>query len=78
MEIVLWTGLVAPVGTPNEIVDRLQDAVADTIGMPTVDSALDAISVDGRATTSAEFSEIIKRDTARWKAVAEKANIKLD
>jgi tripartite-type tricarboxylate transporter receptor subunit TctC len=78
MEIVLWTGLVAPVGTPNEIVDRLQDAVADTLGMPAVESALDAISVDGRSTTSAEFGELIKSDLARWKAVAEKANIKLD
>jgi len=78
MEIVLWTGLVAPVGTPNEIVDRLQDAIADTLNMPAVESALDAISVDPRSTTSAEFRELIKNDTARWKAVAEKANIKLD
>jgi len=43
MEIVLWTGLVAPACTPAEIVDRLQDAVADTLGMPAVQSALDAI-----------------------------------
>jgi len=78
MEIVLWTGLVAPAGTPNEIVDRLQDAIADTLGLPAVDAALDAISVDGRSTTSAEFRELIKNDMARWKAVAEKANIKLD
>jgi len=78
MEIVLWTGLVAPAGTPLEIVDRLQDAIADTLGMPAVESALDAISVDGRSTTSAEFGELIKTDITRWKAVAEKANIKLD
>jgi tripartite-type tricarboxylate transporter receptor subunit TctC len=78
MEIVLWTGLVAPAGTPNEIIDRLQDAVADTLGMPAVESALDAISVDPRSTTSAEFRDLIKNDAARWKAVADKANIKLD
>ena len=78
MEIVLWTGVVAPAGTPNEIVDRLQDAIADTLGMPAVETALDAISVDGRSTTSAEFGELIKTDITRWKAVAEKANIKLD
>jgi tripartite-type tricarboxylate transporter receptor subunit TctC len=78
MEIVLWTGVAAPAGTPNDIVDRLQDAIADTLGMPAVETALDAISVDGRSTTSAEFGEMIKTDTARWKAVAEKANIKLD
>jgi len=78
MEIVLWTGLVAPVGTPNEIVDRLQDAVADTLQMPAVQTALDAISVDPRSTSSAEFRDLIKNDAARWKAVADKANIKVD
>ena len=78
MEIVLWTGLVAPAETPAEIVDRLQDAIADTLGMPAVESALDAISVDPRSTTSVEFRDLIKTDTARWKAVAEKANVKLD
>jgi len=78
MEIVLWTGLVAPAGTANEIIDRLQDAVADTLGMPAVETALDAISVDPRSTSSAEFRDLIKNDAARWKAVAEKANIKLD
>jgi tripartite-type tricarboxylate transporter receptor subunit TctC len=78
MEIVLWTGLVAPAGTPAEVIDRLQDAVADTIAMQSVDNALDALDVDGRSTTSAEFRDIIKNDMARWKAVAEKANIKLD
>jgi len=78
MEIVLWTGVVAPAGTPTDIVDRLQDAIADTLNMPTVETALDGISVDGRATTSMEFAEIIKRDSVRWKGVAEKANIKLD
>jgi tripartite-type tricarboxylate transporter receptor subunit TctC len=46
--------------------------------MPQVESALDAISVDPRSTTSAEFHELIKTDSARWKAVADKANIKLD
>ena len=46
--------------------------------MPAVETALDAISVDARSTTSPEFGELIKRDAARWKAVADKANIKLD
>ena len=39
---------------------------------------MDAIAVDPRATSSKEFADIIARDTARWKQVAAKANIKLD
>ena len=78
MEIELWTGIVAPAGTPADIVEHLQDAISDTLDMPAVRTALEAINVDARATTVPEFRELIARDTARWKAVAAKANIKLD
>jgi len=46
--------------------------------MPAVRTALENISVDARSSSSKEFGEIIARDGARWKAVAAKANIKLD
>jgi tripartite-type tricarboxylate transporter receptor subunit TctC len=78
MEVELWTGIVAPARTPAEIVEHLQDAISDTLDMPAVRTALEAINVDPRATTVVEFRDIIARDTARWKAVAAKANIKLD
>jgi tripartite-type tricarboxylate transporter receptor subunit TctC len=78
MDIERWTGIVAPAGTPAEIVERLQHAISDTLDMPAVRNALEAINVDPRATTAVEFRELIARDIARWKAVATKANIKLD
>jgi tripartite-type tricarboxylate transporter receptor subunit TctC len=78
MEIELWTGVVAPKGTPVDIVERLQDVIEDTVEQPAVRTALEAINVDPRSTTSKEFRELIARDIARWKAVATKANIKLD
>ncbi len=78
MEIELRTGIVAPAGTPAEIVEQLQDAIGNTIEMPAVHNALEAINVDPRATTMVKFRELIARDAARWKAVATKANIKLD
>src|SRR6185503_9959829 len=78
MEIALWTGIVAPNGTPADIVERLQDAIEDTVEMPAMRGALEAINVDPRSTSSKEFRELIVRDAERWKAVATKANIKLD
>jgi tripartite-type tricarboxylate transporter receptor subunit TctC len=78
MQIELWTGVVAPNGTPTEIVERLQDAIEDTVEMPAVRSALEAINVDARSLGTKEFHDLIARDTERWKAVAAKANIKLD
>ena len=78
MEISLWTGIVAPAGTPADIVSRLQKAIAESIALPDVRAALQAIAVDPRSTTAEEYRTLISRDTARWKAVATKANIKLD
>jgi tripartite-type tricarboxylate transporter receptor subunit TctC len=78
MEIELWTGVVAPKDTPPDIVERLQDVIEDTIEMAAVRTALEGIYVDPRSTSTKEFREIIARDGARWKAVAAKANIKLD
>jgi tripartite-type tricarboxylate transporter receptor subunit TctC len=78
MTFELWTGIVAPNGTPTDIVERLQDVIEDTVEMPAVRGALEAINVDPRSTSTQEFREIIARDTARWKAVAANANIKLE
>ena len=78
MVLSLWTGVVAPAGTPVEIIARLQGAIADTLAMPSVQSGLANIAVDARSTTSEEYRTLIARDAARWKAVATAANIKLE
>ena len=78
MDISLWTGIVAPAGTPAGIVTLLQKAIADTIALPDVRAALLAIAVEPRSTTSDEYRALIARDAARWKAVAATANIKVE
>jgi tripartite-type tricarboxylate transporter receptor subunit TctC len=78
MDISLWTGIVAPAGTPPEIVALLQKAIAETVALPEVRTALDGIAVEPRSTTSDEYRALIARDAARWKAVAATANIKVE
>ena len=78
MAISLWTGLVAPAGTPNEIVARLNKAVAETLALMEVRTALDKIAVTPRSTTPEQYRVLIARDAARWKTVATAANIKLE
>lgn len=78
MDISLWTGIVAPAGTPPEIVARLQKATAETIALPEVRTALEGIAVEPRSTTSDEYRALIARDAARWKAVAATASIKVE
>jgi len=78
MDISLWTGIVAPAGTPPEIVALLQKAIAETIALLEVRTAFDGIAVEPRSTTSDEYRALIARDAARWKAVATTANIKVE
>jgi len=78
MEIALWTGLVAPAGTPPEIVAFLQDVIVDILEEPAIRNAMDRILVDAHPMGSKEFGEQIVQDLARWKQVAASANVRLD
>jgi len=76
--ISLWTGLVAPAGTPPEIVAKLNKAIAETLALAEVRLALEKIAVVPRSTTPEQYRVLIARDAARWKTVATTANIKLE
>ena len=78
LEIALWTGLVAPAGTPTDIVATLNRAIQQALALPEVKTALAAIAVEPRGTTPEAYRELIARDSARWKAVATAASIKLE
>ena len=80
MEISLWTGIVAPADTPPEIVALAGSRPSAEIARvpDDVQTALEAIAVEPRSTTPDEYRDLIARDTARWKAVAAAANIKLE
>src|SRR5262249_31096595 len=70
MEISLWTGIVAPMHTPPEIVAVLQRVIREVLAQGDVQSALAAIAVTARSTTPEEYRDLIARDTVRWKQVA--------
>jgi tripartite-type tricarboxylate transporter receptor subunit TctC len=78
MAISLWTGLVAPAGTPTDIVARLNKAIVETLAAADVRTALEKIAVEPRSTTPEQYRVLIARDAARWKQVATTANIKLE
>jgi tripartite-type tricarboxylate transporter receptor subunit TctC len=78
MQISLWTGIVAPINTPPEIINLLQQTIRQVLALAEVREAMANIAVEPRSTTPEEYRELIVRDTARWKAVAAAANIKLE
>jgi len=72
-----WYGMWAPRGTPKEIVDRLNQALAKILQTPEV---RDRILHDGfqpARSTPEEFAQRIAQDSARWKDVVQRGNIRL-
>ena len=51
MEIALWTGIVAPAGTPADVVAALNRAIQQALALAEVKTAMAAIAVEPRGTT---------------------------
>ncbi len=60
------SGLVAPAGTPAEVVDRIQAETARLLKRPGMVERLVALGMDPVGSTPAEFSRFIKIDMEKW------------
>ena len=69
-EVRQWYGLLAPAGTPREVVDKLHAAVDRIVNLPETSKRIFDTGSDPSATTPAEFEAMIREDTVRWAKVA--------
>jgi tripartite-type tricarboxylate transporter receptor subunit TctC len=75
-EVGLWFGILAPAGTPREIVDKLSVAINEALKMDDVIQILRTQGSEPLGGTADEFSSHIKSEIAQWARVAEAAGLK--
>jgi tripartite-type tricarboxylate transporter receptor subunit TctC len=75
LEADIVTGIVAPTGTPREVVDVLHRAIANVIAPADFRERLAALGFDPVASTAEQFSEWIKAEIAKWGKVIRDGNI---
>jgi tripartite-type tricarboxylate transporter receptor subunit TctC len=78
LEVRLWSGVFAPVGTPPAVVKKVEQAMMQTIKSPDVNARLKDLQVDPSGNSAEEFKRIVASELPRWAAIAKAANIKLD
>jgi tripartite-type tricarboxylate transporter receptor subunit TctC len=74
-DVQSWAGVLAPAGTPPDIIDRLHREIVRILGMPEVRSAFLAQSAEPVGNTPAEFAAEIRSSVARWAPVIKAAGI---
>ncbi|MPS27056.1 tripartite tricarboxylate transporter substrate binding protein [Pigmentiphaga sp.] len=66
-EINSWYGLMAPAGTPQAIIDKLQAEIASIVKLPDVVRQLEGLGLAPEGTTPRRYAEQIQADLARWR-----------
>lgn len=73
-----WFGLLAPAGTPMDIVQRVQAETAKALAAPAIKERLVAQGAIPSGMTSAEFARFIAAETAKWAKVVKASGAKVD
>jgi tripartite-type tricarboxylate transporter receptor subunit TctC len=73
-----WFGLLAPAGTPMDIVNRIQQETAKGLATPAMKERLQAQGAIPSGNTPAQFAQMIDRETKKWAAVVKASGAKVD
>lgn len=77
-EAVLHYGLLAPAGTPKEIVDRLSEEVRQLVDTPEVRKQIHNEGGDPMTSTPAEYAADIDREETKWGGLVKKLGLKVE
>ena len=72
------TGIVAPRGTPNDVIERWRSEIAKAVAAPDVKERLQTLGFAPVANTPDEFGARIKAEIAKWSKVVHDAHIRAD
>jgi len=75
---ITFNGLVAPAGTPADIVERVSSEVRKMVADPAASQKLVAIGVELTGTTPRQFADIIASELALWTDIVKATGIRLD
>ena len=75
-EVDNWHGLVAPAGTPRNVIARLHSEFARAIRLPAIQEKLAAQGIDPVGSTPQELAVFWKAEIAKWARVVKSAGVR--
>lgn len=77
-EVVNWFGILAPAGTSNAVVARINAELNKALAAPELVRMLNGRGADAVGGTDARFGEVIKGDFAKWGRVVKASGARVD
>src|SRR5262249_2307144 len=78
MQRYFWLGVVAPAGTPPEIISKLNAAFRESLAPAETRQRLPNLGADVAIGTPEDFRKMLAEELALWTRVAKAANIQVD
>lgn len=78
MVVTAWFGLFAPAGTPQPVVDRIQQVVSAILKTPEIQKRFADMGGQAGGNTPAEFGAFVKQQQADWRQIVESAKLSQD
>lgn len=76
-EAVPWFGLMAPAGTPANIIDKIHKEIVTDLALPDVRKAMGDQGLDIIGNSPAEFAAVLKKEIPEWAKIIKEAGIKV-
>jgi tripartite-type tricarboxylate transporter receptor subunit TctC len=73
-----WFGIIAPKGTPQAVIDKLQQEIAAVVQDPGYRERINGAGAEAAGSTARELSDIIIKDAQLWGEVVRTAKIKVE
>jgi tripartite-type tricarboxylate transporter receptor subunit TctC len=73
-----WLAVVAPAGTPHDVIAKLNGAFRQAVAAPETRSKLDALDAQSKVGSPEDLDKMLAAERARWSEVVKAANIKME
>ena len=77
-EVLQWWGLVAPAGTPQAVINRINEDVAAVLRSPEIQDKLTTIGAEAGGQSAASFEKLINNEVPMWADVVKAANVQAE
>jgi tripartite-type tricarboxylate transporter receptor subunit TctC len=77
-DVTNWYGVMAPGGTPRELVNKLNADINKAMQVPEVRARLEAVGTQLREQSAAEFESFMKAEVSKYEKLIKSANIKIE